>query len=122
MKIFIPHVPAAAKRQELLSLVQDAVQPKWFLPFSKGGTVAKCNLIRILDMDTGNVEYHGLVEVYPEQTAEKAIRSLAGKQLNGYRLSARKWVDRTLMVAGRKNLPDGQIACKRRRNLEISIS
>lgn len=103
-------------------MVQGAVKPKWFLPFRQGGTIAKCKLIRILDVDTGGVEFHGLIDVYPDRTAEKAIRFLNGKKLHGYRLSARKWIDRTLMVGGKKKLPDGQDACKRRRNLEISIT
>ncbi len=122
MKILIPHIPSEIKRQELLSVVQRAVKPRWFMPLKKGGTVAKCSLIRILDVDSGGVEIHGLVDVYPERTAEKVIRSLDGKKLHGYRLSVRKWADRTLMVGGKKKLPDGQTACKRRRNLEISIT
>lgn len=122
MKILIPHIPSGIKRQELLAVVQSAVKPKWFMPLKRGGTVAKCSLIRILDMDSGGVEIHGLVDVYPERTAEKLIRKLDGRKLNGYQLSVRKWVDRTLMVGGKKKLPEGQTACKRRRNLEISIT
>ncbi len=122
MKILIPHVPSTITRQELLSIVQDAVKPRWFMPFTSGGTVAKCKLIRILNMDTGTVEFHGMVDIYPEKIAEKAIRQLNGKNLNGHQLTARKWVDRTLMVGGMKRLPEGQTACLRRRNLEISTN
>jgi len=122
MKILIPHVPSAITRQELLSIVQGAVKPKWFMPFRSGGTVAKCKLVRILDMDTGGVEFHGLIDIYPEKTAEKTIKRLHGTTINGYRLSVRKWVDRTLMTGGQKNLPLGQSTCKRRRHLEISIT
>ncbi|WP_029134917.1 hypothetical protein [Sedimenticola selenatireducens] len=122
MKILIPHVPTAITRQDLLSVVQGAVKPKWFMPFRSGGTVAKCKLVRILDMDTGGVEFHGLVDIYPDKTAEKTIKRLNGTTINGYRLSVRKWVDRTLMAGGTKTLPEGQPSCKRRRHLEISIT
>ena len=122
MKILIPHVPTAITRQDLLSVVKGAVKPKWFMPFRSGGTVAKCKLVRILDMDTGGVEFHGLVDIYPDKTAEKTIKRLNGTTINGYRLSVRKWVDRTLKAGGTKTLPKGQPSCKRRRHLEISIT
>ena len=122
MKIFIPHIPSGLKRQELLTIIQGVVKPAWFAPFTKGGTVAKCNLIRILDMDTGRVEFHGVVDVYPQKAAEKVVKSLEGKVYNGHKLTARMWVDRTLIIGGKKNLPNGQQNCKRRRNLEISTA
>ncbi|TVO69007.1 hypothetical protein [Sedimenticola selenatireducens] len=122
MKIFIPYVPNGIQRQDLLALVQKAIKPSWFFPFGSGATVAKCNLIRILDVDTGGIEYHGLIDVYPEKAATKVIRHLDGKELNGQKISARNWVDRTLIIGGRKNLPEGIHACKRRRNLEISVA
>ncbi len=122
MKIFIPYIPNGIQRQELMSLVQSAIKPSLFTPFIKKGTVAKCNLIRILDVDTGGVEYHGLIDIYPDKVANKAIKKLNGKEYKGHKLSARTWVDRTLIIGGKKNLPEGTGSCKRRRNLEISVA
>lgn len=122
MKLLIPHVPPAITRQELLSVVQGALKPKWFMPFRDSGTVAKCKLIRILDVDTGAIEFHGLIDIYPEKKAEKTIKRLNGKTVNGYQLSVRKWVDRTLIENGHKELPPGQSNCNRRRHIEISIT
>lgn len=122
MKIFIPYVPSGIQRNELLAIAKSAVKPAWFIPFKKSGTVAKCNVIRILDVDTGGVEYHGIIDVFPETIAPKVIKRLNGKEYNGQKISARTWVDRTLIIGGKKHLPEGVHACKRRRNLEISVA
>jgi len=122
MKILIAHIPSQIQRQELMDLVESSVRPTW-LPFVKlNGTVAKCKMIRILDLDTGGIEYHGLIDIYPERAAQRAIRKLNNRPLNGHRLTARRWVDRTLMVAGEKRLPKGQKSCNRRKNLEITVA
>ncbi|MCW8906353.1 MAG: hypothetical protein OQL28_03815 [Sedimenticola sp.] len=122
MKILIAHIPSQIQRQELMNLVESSVKPTW-LPFSKrNNTVTKCKLVRILDLDTGGVEYHGLVDIYPDRAAQRAIRKLNNKPLNGHRLTARRWVDRELIVAGKKRLPEGQKSCKRRKNLEITVN
>lgn len=122
MKLVIPHVPATITRQDLLSVVQGAVRPRWFLPFRGSGMVAKCKLVRILDIDTGGVEFHGLIDIYPDKMAEKTIKRLNGTVVNGYQLAVRKWVDRSLAAGGQKHLPAGQNNCKRRRHIEISIT
>lgn len=122
MKIFIPYVPNGIQRQDLLVLVQKVIKPSWFFPFKSAGIVAKCNIIRILDVDSGAVEYHGLIDVYPEKAATKVIHQLDGKDFNGQKITARSWVDRTLIIGGKKNLPEGISSCKRRRNLEISVA
>lgn len=69
MKILIPHAPTAITRQDPLAVVQGTVQTRCFMPFRNGGTVAKCKLVRILDMDTGGVEFHGVIDVYPDKRA-----------------------------------------------------
>lgn len=121
MKILIAHIPSETERQELMSLVTKAVRSPW-LPFLKRNcTISKCKMVRILDLDTGGIEYHALVDIYPDRAAEKAIQRLNGKSMNGQQLAARRWVDRTLVVGSQKQLPSGQPTCKRRKNLEITV-
>lgn len=122
MKILIAHIPPGTERQDLMNHVTKAVKSPW-LPFlQRNCTVSKCKMIRILDLDTGGIEYHALVDIYPERAAKKAIQRLNGKPLNGQQLAARRWVDRTLVVGDQKQFPSGQSTCKRRKNLEITVA
>lgn len=122
MKILIAHIPSRIERQDLMDLVENSVRSTWLSFIRRNGTVTKCKMVRILDLDTGGVEHHGLIDIFPERAAEKAIRRLNNKFLKGHRLTVRRWVDRTLMVAGEKKLPEGQSVCKRRKNLEITVA
>ncbi|AKH20123.1 hypothetical protein [Sedimenticola thiotaurini] len=122
MKILIPHVPPTITRQALTEVIQAALKPRWYFPFHNGPAVTKCKLVRILDVDSGAIEFHGLIDIYPDDKVNKTIKRLNGTTINGFRLSVRKWIDRPQVPDGQSRLPNGQNRCKRRSHLEISIS
>ncbi len=121
MKLVIPHVPPSITRQELAAVIQAALKPRWYFPFRNGATVTTCKLIRVLDLESGAIEFHGLIDIYPDNKVEKIIKRLKGVTLNGFRLTVRRWVDRPQTIDDSKGPPNGR-RHKRRSHLEISIS
>lgn len=103
-------------------MVQAALKPRWYFPFPSGAKVTTCKLIRVLDLDNGAIEFHGLIDIYPDNKVERVVKHLNRTTINGFRLSVRKWADRSQASTGQKKLPDGRNRCKRRSHLEISIS
>lgn len=91
MKIFIKNVPSSTTHRALREFVEQVFSPRWYAPFAVKGNVKSCTVQKITDLDTGDVEYHGLLDIQPYTAAQHAIEKLNKKKLNGRPVEVRKW-------------------------------
>jgi hypothetical protein len=59
--------------------------------------VSNCSILRITDPLTAASEYHGLIEIQPAKAAMRAIDELNGRELNGKKIEARRYYNRSLL-------------------------
>lgn len=114
MKIFIPQVPAATTGQELKRLIEALLEKRFHLPFTQWPSIGSCDVLQFRDGD-GNVEYHGLVSVFPDDAGAWLIAHFKQQQLHNQPLSARQFMDRKR--GAERFSPERD---KRRRNLQIT--
>jgi len=117
VRIFIRNIPNRTTRSDLMRFAQNAIKPRFRLPLGTAGEVRACEIMEIRDPDLRTLERHGLVEVFPHNVAEAAIRKLNGRLLNGRRVMVREYLHRSRYNG--ESIPFDE---KRRRNLEISFS
>ena len=127
MIIFIREIPETASQKELGDFVSGGLNRMRLLPFSRKQNVEKCDILRIKDLDTNRVEYHGLAFVDDERTAKVLIKNLDGTTLNGKRVQVRNFCKRSPLGERRRpqrdmtNLAilDRRQGDRRRRNILV---
>lgn len=95
MKIFIRDISPRTERGALYSFVNKAMRGPWYKGFASTGEIDSCEIIRIKDMETGAIEYHGVVEISPGKIGWEVISLLNGTSFMGRTVQVRKWFDRT---------------------------
>ena len=95
MMIFIRKLPRGTSKRELQNFIADGLKPKFGLPFGVQGELHKCDILVIIDKDTGSVERHGLAMVLPEKAAEKLIHKLNRTRIRGRLVEVREYVHRS---------------------------
>lgn len=120
MDIFFRNVPRSTRGRDLYDFVAKGVKGWW--PFAPDPGITRCDVLEITDMDTGKMEFHGLVTIRDPSLAEKAIKKLNGKIFMGSNIATvREYAHRTpgdRRVSGRY-LGQGRPMDRRRSNLRI---
>lgn len=107
MIILIPDLSENITPERLYELVASCMKSVWILPiFRRKGQVEKCEILRIKDRDSNQVEYQGLVYVSDEMTGNSLIKQLNGCQLAGICLNCRVYHIRSPRKERRVNLSD----------------
>ncbi len=117
MRIFIRKISTRTTRADLMRFVEGAVKSRFRMPLGTSAEVRACEIMEIYDLDLRTLEYHGLVEVFPDKAAEAAIRKLNGRLLNGRKVMVREYTHRS-----RYNGESVKYQEKRRRNLQVSFT
>lgn len=129
MKIFIRNIQDSTSHHTLRRFAEQLISPRWYTPFAVKGRVVSCVVQKIKDMDSGEIEYHGLLDIQPFKAAQLAIEKLNGAKLGGHYIEARQWHVRSYL-ADRRDLFRGnssnasserRVAERRRLNLTIEI-
>lgn len=131
--IFLGDLPAQLTVNCLKAFVHDSIQADCPRGLRIGGSICDCTILRITDLNTGQVELRGLLEVRPALLAMQAIERLNGAQLLGQRITARRYRQRLPMrspgtpadpVAGVPEQPSAAapIAERRRSTLKIELA
>ncbi|WP_157606813.1 RNA-binding protein [Sedimenticola selenatireducens] len=96
MEIFIRRLPNSTTRLDLMQFVSEALRPKWYLlQFSPIGTLGHCDICRIDNPKTKQVEYHGIVHVDPPSAALSLINRLNGEIFKTKKVEVRKFFRRS---------------------------
>ena len=129
MKIFIRNVPGSTSQHTLRRFAEQLISQRWYTPFAVKGRVVSCVVHKITDLDSGEIQYHGLLEIRPYKAAQLVIEKLNGAKFNGHRIEARQWHIRSYLADRRDWFRENssnasserRIAERRRPNLMIEI-
>jgi hypothetical protein len=103
MKIFLRQISAKATNADLRAVVERTIAPRWYLPRRRTGVIQSCNVLKIEDPGLKTVEFHGIVDVRPENAALSAVLKLNGRRLLGTLVEAREWHERSVERDRRKH-------------------
>ena len=122
MKIFIRNVPCSTSQHTLRRFAEQLISPRWYTPFAVKGRVVSCVVQKIKDLDSGEIQYHGLLEIQPFKAAQLAMEKLNGEKFTGHRIEARQWHIRSYLADRRdwyrensSNAPSERRILERRR-------
>lgn len=128
MMLFIRDVPRNVSRKELKDSIQNALEPRFRLPFRSVPTVEKAQFLLIFDKDTGVSERHGLVLVSNRKMDDSAVNRVRRVRLNGRVCPVRPYVQRKTRN-DRRRYDQGLVSAgldqrhrdRRRGNLEVEL-
>jgi hypothetical protein len=84
-------VGAGTTAREVMAFLRSGAKPKLGLPFGDPPTVEKCRVVKIVDDDTGDVEYIALARITPDKAALRAIKRLSLTKLRGRIVEVRQY-------------------------------
>ena len=93
--LIITGLPESITSEELKARFQRRIQPRWWSLLTGSSSIRICNIIRITYRDTGDVEYHGLLEIQPAKLALRAIREMNGSIIHGCTISVHRYRHRS---------------------------
>lgn len=92
MNIFIRRIPANTRHIEISDFVAPALNRGFF---RKSGQVIDVQILALQDVRLGTIEYHGLVTLDSEHTAQNAVKILKNRRLNGRLVMVRPYYHRS---------------------------
>ena len=104
MKIFIRCNGTVMGSDTLTDFVDRGLRGPWYTGFRHRGELVNCQIVRVIDTSSRQVEYHGLVDVRPTRIGWQLIQRLDGQRLNGVPVRVRKWFDRNGQGVDRRHL------------------
>jgi hypothetical protein len=126
MIIFIRDISDSTSQKELNAFTTQGLRRTQILPFLRRGKLKMSDILRIRNLDTDRVEYHGLAYIDDDREGETLIRHLSGSLLHGKVMEVREYFPRSGRRERRLNSGKGQLAIvdrrrgdRRRKNLQI---
>ena len=121
MIIFLKNIPAQTKHSDITAFMKPAMKAGLF---GKKGVIEKIKVLQLKDTRTNISEYHGLVTVQPDATAERIIKRLNRKKfLNRYiavrEYQRRDWHNDPRINAKASTSSELRVAERRRRSIEV---
>ncbi|MEO5344190.1 MAG: RNA-binding protein [Gammaproteobacteria bacterium SHHR-1] len=89
MNIIITFIPNSTTLQELERFVRSGLGLP--LAFWNKAKLRHCDILNILDRDTGGREAHGLAYFISDEAADQAVKALNGKKINGKPVEVRRF-------------------------------
>ena len=122
MIVFLRRIPANIKKYEIAAFLEPALKGGLF---AKNGYIEEIKILTHRDKQKNTLEYHGLVRIEPEAAAERVIKKLNGKPINGKHIVVREYFSRNWhndprLSRSHPNItfPDRRKADRRRHHLE----
>lgn len=112
MIIFLRHIPENATKEDILLFLKPSIKGGLF---QKSGQVFNIEILILRDKETSETEFHALVTINPEKTAQRVIKQLNRKSLLGKRINLREYIDRTWHNDHRFNNLNTSVDVKERR-------
>ena len=91
MRIIVTKLGAGTGAQEVMRFLLSGAKPRFGLGFGESPAIEKCSVVKIVDDDTGDVEYVALARITPEKAALRAIKRLHGTKLRGRVVRVRQY-------------------------------
>ena len=120
MELIFHHVPETTTHRDLFLFAQEGARSWW--PFAPTPEITFCEILDIQDKETGSIEHHGLVKFSDPVMAERALRRLNGRNLNGKKILVKEYSHRSPgdhrlkeIVLGRERPPE-----RRRSHLKVT--
>lgn len=95
MLLFVKGFPITFTPPALRCHVLNTLRVQGILTWRQG-SLGSCDIVRVLDRDTGTIEYYGLIEMRPAKLALQVIRQLNGVSLQGRTLEVHRYHHRSL--------------------------
>lgn len=127
MLIFFRNIPPATRKIDLVEFITPAFNFNFVDKFFRSpGTIVDIKLVNLLDKEKNTLNVHGLVRINPDDAAERVIKRLNRKTVNGRRISVREYQARSEKNDPRsaygdipQEMLDRRIGDRRRKNLEV---
>lgn len=116
--LFFSGLPETVTHRDLKSLLKGMIKRGWWGRFLGQGKIGSCNILRIRDLETDRIEYHGQVEIEPATFALQVIRVLNGTTFHGQKLVVNRYNHRIPARDRRKHTVDGNGDRKRLRSAQ----
>ena len=123
--LFVKGLPESITHRELKAQFKHLTGPRWRSYLAGNGSIGVCDIVRVTNHDTSEVEFHGLVEIQPAKLALRAIRELHGSAIRGHTIEVRRYHQRSPLRG--KYMYDAEPAAvdnldeRRRENLGIEL-
>ena len=88
MIIILRSISASTRKQDIENFIEPAIKGGFL---RKNGHIEKISILVLRDTRTNKVEYHGLVTIKPDVVANRVIKKLNRKQINGKRVLIREY-------------------------------
>ncbi|MGR9088303.1 MAG: hypothetical protein ACU841_14705 [Gammaproteobacteria bacterium] len=121
MIIFLKNIPLEIKKFELASFIAPVFNNCFLGKPTSHISIEDIEILSIQDVDSNNLEKHGLVRVFPNEVGRRLIKNLDGKLLKQRPISVREYVIRSAGNDPRNASPgktisfDDRRKCDRRR-------
>jgi len=115
MIIFLTRIPADTTHDDIIEFIDPILKGGLF---KKSGYIRKINLLIFEDTEKGKLEYHALVSVEPDKVAERVIKRLNRKPINGKHIAVREYVLRNWHNDPRINMQQWNEEFKNRRKAD----
>jgi hypothetical protein len=129
VKILFRNVSHLTTARELQEFAGRVIAPRWYLPFAPSGRIRNCSVVKIKDLDNGEVEFHGILDIHPVKAAHWVMRKLNHETFHRRSVEVRKWHSRSSLNERRVGFRSGSVAVvqdrrrgdRRRPNLETDL-
>ncbi len=88
MIIILMYIPANTGNQAIKDFIEPAIKGGLL---RKSGEIEKISILALKNIITDKMEYHGLVTIMPDAVANRVIKKLSKKHLNGRRVVLREF-------------------------------
>jgi hypothetical protein len=106
MQVICLFIPPSTTLEELARFARSGVG--LFLSFGGADKVRNCDILDIDDPSQGTHESHGLISFASQADADKAVRRLNGKRLNGKEVDVRLFQNRSPSDQRVRDVRDGK--------------
>lgn len=90
MKLLIPRITDSTKQKDLREFANRVLEKFFRFPFSAEPRIISCRIISICD-SMGVTQRHGLIDVTPDDAAQRVIRKLNGAYLKEKRVGVKPY-------------------------------
>lgn len=130
MLVFFRNIPPTTRKIDLIEFITPAFNFNFVDKFFRSpGAIVDIKLVNLLDKEKNTLNVHGLVRINPDDAAERVIKRLNRKTVNGRRISVREYQARSAKNDPRsafgnisKEILNRRKGDRRRKNLEVVAS
>jgi hypothetical protein len=119
MWVFIKGIPKEMDSKGLEKLIKRMLRPLWSPFFIRGRIrISGTKILKIVHTRSRTVEYHGLIQVKPEEKTQSVIEKINQAKIKGRILESHMYYKRYTRRDRRKMLLDGTSESNERRHIE----